>query len=297
MRQYVHSEIPRLRWTSDLHRSFINAIHSVGGEKKATPKLIVELMGVNGVGISHVKSHLQMYRNRNKSENCQGNHHVEKHENSRKRSRHADGNARLANLDQELEKYRSSIYSHKRLRACKVQSSFPKEEALQLNDRTCGPYTQMTSYNQQSRNQNDQVKRKFCAQWRDSKKYCRHPTSDSVKSGMEDLGELCLSQYQCSQKMEEQERLIPLELQLKDSLCYQHGKFTCGTTSIYNNKQESRASPEEKDISCSTSNDAQSVLIDNVWRVESKDQDDARSDKKPMLREDDIRLELSISIS
>lgn len=33
VRQYIRSKIPRLRWTSDLHMSFVNAVERLGGQE------------------------------------------------------------------------------------------------------------------------------------------------------------------------------------------------------------------------------------------------------------------------
>ncbi|KAI3793239.1 hypothetical protein L1987_35855 [Smallanthus sonchifolius] len=61
VRPYVRSKNARLRWTPGLHLRFVQAIERLGG---ATPKLVLQLMNIKGLSISHVKSHLQMYRSK-----------------------------------------------------------------------------------------------------------------------------------------------------------------------------------------------------------------------------------------
>ncbi|XP_047084953.1 uncharacterized protein LOC124696242 [Lolium rigidum] len=64
VRPYVRSKNPRLRWTPELHHCFVRAVERLGGQDRATPKLVLQFMNVRGLSIGHVKSHLQMYRSK-----------------------------------------------------------------------------------------------------------------------------------------------------------------------------------------------------------------------------------------
>ncbi|CAA0393743.1 unnamed protein product [Arabidopsis thaliana] len=68
VRLYTRSKVPHWRLTDDLNLLFIQVVELLGGERRATPKVILDFMDVKNLTISHVKSHLQMYRNKKKEE-------------------------------------------------------------------------------------------------------------------------------------------------------------------------------------------------------------------------------------
>ncbi|GMI87391.1 hypothetical protein like AT1G69580 [Hibiscus trionum] len=53
---------PRLKWSSELHQRFVEAVDQLGGADKATPKSVMRVMGISGLTLYHLKSHLQKYR-------------------------------------------------------------------------------------------------------------------------------------------------------------------------------------------------------------------------------------------
>ncbi|MED6144409.1 hypothetical protein PIB30_015413 [Stylosanthes scabra] len=68
---------PRLRWTADLHDRFVDAVTKLGGPDKATPKSVLRIMGLKGLTLYHLKSHLQKYRLGQQARKQNEEHHKE----------------------------------------------------------------------------------------------------------------------------------------------------------------------------------------------------------------------------
>ncbi|KAA8515100.1 hypothetical protein F0562_018113 [Nyssa sinensis] len=114
VRQYIRSKMPRLRWTPDLHLSFVNAVERLGGQERATPKLILQSMNARGLSIAHVKSHLQMYRNKKLDQNGQvlGKINIHQRTNPLQNLRMDNGGIVLMGNSQEGDRVHSTLLQH-----------------------------------------------------------------------------------------------------------------------------------------------------------------------------------------
>lgn len=70
---------PRLKWNPELHQRFVHAVAQLGGADKATPKALMRVMGIQGLTLYHLKSHLQKYRlgKSQESQSCNDNDQAE----------------------------------------------------------------------------------------------------------------------------------------------------------------------------------------------------------------------------
>ncbi|KAJ0988292.1 hypothetical protein J5N97_006648 [Dioscorea zingiberensis] len=76
----VDAKPASLNWSQEFHQQFIHAVSQLGGVDKATPKSVLQIMGLPELTLYHLKSHMQKYRfakNQDRSNSNGGGNPVE----------------------------------------------------------------------------------------------------------------------------------------------------------------------------------------------------------------------------
>ncbi|XP_077234836.1 myb family transcription factor PHL11-like isoform X2 [Tasmannia lanceolata] len=133
---------PRLRWTSDLHDRFVDAVTKLGGPEKATPKSVLRVMGIKGLTLYHLKSHLQKYR-LGKHARREGSQEESKEGNSEGQSHHChssvtSSNASIENNDGEIPVAEALKYQIEVQR--RLQEQLEVQKKLQMRIEAQGKY-------------------------------------------------------------------------------------------------------------------------------------------------------------
>ncbi|CAA2954423.1 Myb family transcription factor At1g14600 [Olea europaea subsp. europaea] len=172
VRQYIRSKVPRLRWTPDLHHCFVHAIERLGGQDKATPKLVLQLMDVRGLTISHVKSHLQMYRGMKSDVMSK----QDRSSSTQQKKKLLEEDHQEGCVEQEIPMERSDpqqfIYSPLPVKRARIEKINSVSEKQRIRESVANPYCD-DDYNMQTRaEKSDNEERKFKWQIQETPQIC-----------------------------------------------------------------------------------------------------------------------------
>lgn len=134
---------PRLKWTPELHQRFVDSVTQLGGPEKATPKSLMRAMGIHGLTLYHLKSHLQKYRlgKIQQTPACSGNTQEEFGDDHRSDVTSIDQNDENPNQNNESLKIAQALQMQMEVQR-KLHEQIEVQRHLQLRIEAQGKYLQ-----------------------------------------------------------------------------------------------------------------------------------------------------------